>query len=533
MEKVKGMKRQSLLSMLGALAVVTVTVLSACVEAVAKEEPAAVLGVVYADGRQTEDVALFKVERGSDELYFTAYDIARIFKSTKYWNPGSRKLVLRIDVHRYMFTVDTRVVVVDEDPILMRVPVRYREGSLMIPLEFISEILTPRTVENVELDEERLVLTIGSPDYNVTDLTFAEGDEGSKAVLLLTEELLYHVDSETPGLLRLKIYGGRLNPLKFNIPEGKGLFNRVRAEQTDHDSYLFFDVKRTAARFRVEFETDSFEPGREKRLVIFLSEGELPDIPEVDFAGKRMLEILDDTSPKRETVPIRTIAIDPGHGGVDNGRVGPGGVLEKDVNLELSLLLRDRLVAELGVDVVITRVEDELVAFNQRVSVANAAKADLFISIHCNGWYHPDAGGFETYFLAPARTEEEAQLARVENASLRFENPDLPPEAVDDLDFILWDMIQNKFINESSEFAELIQKELSKFLEIRNRGVKQSVLRVLKGLQMPAALVEVAFLSNPREEKLLIDTDFQENVVRGIVEAVRRFQNRYSAARVK
>jgi N-acetylmuramoyl-L-alanine amidase len=493
-------------------------------------DPDATLGIVYADGRQTEDVSLYRLERGSDELYISSFDLARIFKATKYWSPGARKLVLRIDVRRYLFTIDTRIVVVDEKPTLLRVPVRYVDGSVMLPLEFIGEVLSPYSFEKIELDEERLVLTIGSPEYNVTDIGFIEDDDGTRAEINLTEELLYHVDSDTPGLLRIKIYGGRLNPLKMTIPEGKGLFNRVRAEQTEHDAYIFFDVKRTAARFKVEFESAGTVLDRERKLIIFLEKGELPEIPDVDFAGKRMLEILDDETVRREAAPVRVIAIDPGHGGMDNGKVGVTGVLEKDVNLEVALLLRDSIVEQLGIDVVITRTGDELIPLNRRVEIANEAAADIFISIHCNGWYSPAAGGFETLFLAPPRTEDEARLAREENASIRFENPDLDPDEIDDLDFILWDMVQNEFINESSGLAEIVQKELAETLDIRNRGVKQGGLRVLKGLRMPAVLVELAFLSNPEEEELLTDRDFREDVIRGLIEAIRRYRGTRSAA---
>ncbi|MCK4235546.1 MAG: N-acetylmuramoyl-L-alanine amidase, partial [Candidatus Krumholzibacteria bacterium] len=268
-----------------------------------------------------------------------------------------------------------------------------------------------------------------------------------------------------------------------------------------------------------------------RKLVIFLEKVELPEIPEVDYAGKRMLEILDDDSLRRRRLQLRKVAIDPGHGGIDNGKVSPSGIREKDVNLEIAFLLRDRLIETLGVEVVMTRVEDELIPLDHRAEMANSAEADLFISIHCNGWFHPDAGGFETFFLSPARTEEEARLASEENASLKFENPELRPEEIEDLDFILWDMVQNEFINESSDLAEMIQRELDEVLDIRNRGVKQAGLKVLKGLRMPAVLFEIAFLSNPQEEKLLQDPSFHWKVVQGIVEAIRRFQDRHAAVR--
>jgi N-acetylmuramoyl-L-alanine amidase len=514
---------------LAALAVAGPATAPASAAAATADDPDATLGVVYADGRQTEDVPLYRLEKGSEELYISTFDIARIFKATKYWTPESRKLVLRIDSRRYLFTIDTRVVVIDEEPMLLRVPVRYADGSVMVPLEFITEILSPRSWEKIELDEDRHVLTIGSPDYNITDIRFVEDEEGTRAEIDLTEELLYHVNSDTPGILRIKIYSGRLNPLKMTVPEGKGLFNRVRAEQTEHDAYLFFDVKRTAARFKVEFERAGDALERERRLIIFLEKGELPEIPDVDYAGKRMLEILDEETLSKGKTPLRIVAIDPGHGGVDNGKVGVTGVLEKDVNLEVALMLRDRLAGDLGLEVVLTRDRDELIPFDRRVEIANTAGADIFISIHCNGWYSPSAGGVETLFLAPARTEDEKRLAREENASIRFENPDLDPAEVDDLDFILWDVVQNKFINESSGLAEIVQKELADALDIRNRGVKQGGLRVLKGLVMPAVLVELAFLSNPREEELLLRESFREQVVRGIVEAMRRYQETHTA----
>lgn len=508
-----------------ALLAVSICSFSGTVPAQERLEPDRTLGVVYADGRLTEDIPLYELESPSKELFISAYDLARVFRASRYWNPGARKLILRIDGRRFMFTLDTRLVLVGDEPVLLRVPVRYRSGMVMVPIEFVSQVLAPNIMERIEMDEERLVLTIGSPDYNVTGIAF-EGDEsGTRAVLTLTEELLYHVDSDTPGLLRLKIYGGKLNALKFSASAAEGLFNRVRAEQTEHDAYLFFDVMRSASRFRVEFFTGQEDGRRQKQLVIYLEKGEMPEIPDADFAGRRMTEIIDESTAGKR-LDLRKIAIDPGHGGVDRGKTSDSGIEEKNVNLEIAMLLKNRILEEFGVDVVMTRTEDVLVPLSRRAEIANSEGADLFISMHCNGWFHPDAGGFETFFLSPARTEEDMRLASEENASIMFENPELKPEELEDLDFILWDMVQNEFINESSDFAEAIQKELGGRLSIRNRGVKQAGLLVLKGLRMPAVLVEVAFLSNPEEEELLIDPLFRARVVQGIVEAIRKYQEK-------
>jgi N-acetylmuramoyl-L-alanine amidase len=492
-------------------------------------DPDRTLGVVYGDQRATEDVPLYRLARPSEELFISAYDLARIFRATRYWNAGARKLILRIESHSFMLTIDTRVVVVDDEPVLMRIPVAYANGSVMIPLEFVSNILAPMTLEEVELDEERLVLTIGSPRYNITSVDFEKGEEGTRAVMTLTEELLYHVDSETPGLLRLKVYGGRLNALKINATEGLGLFNRVRAEQTEHDSYLFFDVEKTAESFRVEFIGPGLSGGDGRKLVIHLEKGELPEIPEVDFAGRRMTEILDDSRRAARRDIVR-VAIDAGHGGIDKGKVGPTGLMEKEVNLDIAMMLRDLLVSDYGMEVVMTRTEDVLVPLMRRAEIANREGADIFVSLHCNGWFHPDAGGYETFFLSQAKTEEATRLAMEENASIQFEGTGVSPEELDDLGFMLWDMVQNEFVTESSELAELIQRELGEVVDIRNRGVKQAGLIVLKGCRMPAVLVEAAFLSNPGEERLLADKRFREEIARGIAEAIRRYRARYSGA---
>ena len=491
------------------------------------------LGVVYADGRQTEDVPLAKLDKDSDELFVSAYDLARIFKATKFWNPDNRKLVLRIGNHRYMLTLDTRVVVVDETPVLLRMNVRFDEGSIMIPLEFIEGVLAPRSVEKIALDRARLLLSIGSPEYNVTGIEIVDDKDGTRALLALTDELLYHIDSDTPGILRLKISGGRLNPLKFTLPGGKGLLNRLRAEQVEQDAYLFFDVKKTVQRYRVEFEGEgaaAAAAGKKtpRKLVLFLERGKLPEIPGADFAGKKMVEMLDEGAKRKMIEPVRKIAIDPGHGGSDSGRMGPSGAKEKDVNLAIALMLRDRLKEELGIDVVMTRTDDVLVPLDERVEKANAAGAQLFISIHCNGWFTSDAEGFEVFFLAPARTAEEAQLARDENASIAYEKQNASEGSGGDIDFILWDMVQNEYLTESSDLAEMVQREMSTSLGIRNRGVKQTGLRVLKGLKMPGVLVETAFISNPKEEQLLLSPEFRERFIESAIEAIRKFQGRYA-----
>ena len=187
--------------------------------------------------------------------------------------------------------------------------------------------------------------------------------------------------------------------------------------------------------------------------------------------------------------------------------------------------VRERLEQELGVKTVLTREDDRLLSLTQRTEIANQMDGDLFISIHCNSWFSEETGGFEAYFLSPAKTDYDRAVAAAENAADEFAN--VKSDAGNDIQFILWDVVQNEFINESSHFAELVQKAMSDRLEVRNRGVKQAGFTVLQGARMPAVLIETAFLSNPGEEKLLLTESFREQVTDGILEAVRRFRERF------
>jgi N-acetylmuramoyl-L-alanine amidase len=476
--------------------------------------------VVYDDGRSSEQVQAWHSDPESEEWYLRANDVARIFKATQFWNASSRKVVLGVDRNRFTLTVDTRVVVVDGEPVMLKNTVRYDAGFVMIPMEFVIEVASPYTPSVFDWDPQAMTLHIQRVGYNVQSIAFTTTENRSTATITLSEPLIHHVDSSTPGLVRLKLYGGRIDPTKFEVHEDHGLFSGVRAEQTDRDAYLYFDIKKVTSRILIERE-DTTPP----TLNLILEKGELPEIPEPDFAGKKNVEIVDRLATGKHKLSIRTVVLDPGHGGKDNGKVGRGGTTEKSVNLILAKKTRDLLEQQLGVRVVLTREDDRLLSLTGRTEIANQAKGDLFISIHCNSWFSGETGGFEAYFLAPARTEWDRTVAMAENSADELANPGAKISS--DIDFIVWDMVQNEYINESSYFAETIQKIMGERLSIRSRGVKQANFVVLQGAQMPAVLIETAFLSNATEEALLNDEDFQQKVAQGIVEAVRKFRERY------
>ena len=225
---------------------------------------------------------------------------------------------------------------------------------------------------------------------------------------------------------------------------------------------------------------------------------------------------------------MKTIVIDPGHGGLEPGARGRFGTLEKNVALEIGIKLKAVIERNFPSRVVLTRDKDLDVSLENRAALANNNKADFFISIHANSSFRKDARGSETYFLSRDATDEEARrLAFMENNPAEL-GEGITGESEDEIQMILWDMAQSAYLKQSSLLAESIQKELNLLLRTSNRGIKQAPFTVLAGVACPAVLVEVAFISNPREERSLTKEEFQVNVAQAIYRGLVNYIELYS-----
>jgi N-acetylmuramoyl-L-alanine amidase/type II secretory pathway predicted ATPase ExeA len=215
---------------------------------------------------------------------------------------------------------------------------------------------------------------------------------------------------------------------------------------------------------------------------------------------------------------ISRIAIDPGHGGYDTGTMGPRGLLEKDLCLNVALRLGQLIEENIaGTKVVFTRTDDRHVSLEERTAIANNANADLFISIHANSSLIREARGAETYYLSLAASQESRELAERENALARSSLHDLPE--------LIKQITRNDKIAESKLFAVDIQNALSQRLQLvnqreTNRGVKQAPFIVLTGAHMPAVLSEISFVSNTSDERLLLESGQRQRVAEGLYRGV-------------
>lgn len=215
---------------------------------------------------------------------------------------------------------------------------------------------------------------------------------------------------------------------------------------------------------------------------------------------------------------ISRIVIDAGHGGHDTGTIGPTGLMEKDLCLDVALRLGKLIEQKLpGADVVYTRSDDTFIPLEERTNIANEAKADLFVSIHANSSPDHGARGVETYYLNMKGSPEAMEVAARENA--------VSQEGIHDLEDLVMKIARTEKIDESKELAEDVQDSLSKRIQktakpVRNRGVRKAPFVVLIGADMPSILTEISFLSNPSDEQLLKKPEHRQHIAEGVFQGV-------------
>jgi N-acetylmuramoyl-L-alanine amidase len=235
-----------------------------------------------------------------------------------------------------------------------------------------------------------------------------------------------------------------------------------------------------------------------------------------------------------EAPSIHTVVIDPGHGGdVDvegvrgPGARGPAGSFEKHVTLTIARLLKSALEARLGVRALLTREDDRTVYLDERAAFANNNKADLFISLHLNASVSQKPSGAEVFFLSlDGYSPEARRVAQMEGAVL-------PTASGGDrtIEMMLWEMAQLQHLEQSAVVAGLVEQTLRTRVKMSPRAIQQAPFRVLVGANMPAVLVELGFISNPEEEKLLGSHGYQLRLVDALVDAVGRYRAQLEARR--
>lgn len=341
---------------------------------------------------------------------------------------------------------------------------------------------------------------------------------------------------QDPGRIYVDVLQAKLNPILQgqSYPVKTGYISQIRISQkTPSTVRVAVDVEFPRIQsYRVYHLFDPF------RLVVDIYPLETKAPPSPTPPGKA-LPPADKTQPpvKREVTPrdpnlagtsmarqlglgVRTIVIDPGHGGPRPGTIGKSGLQEKTVNLDVALALRKLLKEKAGLDAILTRESDVDVPLENRTVIANQKRADLFVSIHSNAHRDRKRGGVETFFLNISPDPSVIELAASENAT--------STKNIGEMKTVLQKIVRNSKIQESRDLAEFIQQSLVRALSsdlpsVKNLGVKGGPFWVLIGGEMPSVLVEISHLSNAKEEAKLKTRKYRELAAQGIYNGIMEY----------
>lgn len=422
--------------------------------------------------------------------------------------PDSQGFKIVLNGIEGVFGTDSRFGVVKEELIEMPGVPTLIDGRPFVPWQFFQGYLRASALEVAWEPNEKILLIAPERAETLTVSMSVVALEGFSKLVIQLSGKADHTLVREPGryLVRFR------NPLRASFTE--------QTFENPHISRVVVGPNEVIINLTSdEVLADSYKLDNPYRVVLDLRKGVAPLGPPATRPGF--------AAPRSSDPPgIRTIVLDPGHGGKEVGAIGPNGVMEKDMTLAICQRLATLLNQKLGARVILTRTDDSLISLDQRTAIANQYKADLFLSVHVNASLLRGARGSETYFLSVEASDDLARKAAERENELSA-STQAAQGASSDLRLILWDLAQQDYLKESSRFAELVQEEMSRATGVQNRGVKQAPFKVLVGATMPAALLEVGFISNPDEETKLKDQGYQSALANSIASAIGRYKGEY------
>src|SRR5258705_698946 len=402
-------------------------------------------------------------------------------------------------------------------------PVARVGRGLFVPIDFLPRALAPIYDAPIELRRAPRMLVGGNVRVvRVVPRIEAVGPP-TRVTIEMTPAALVSVAADAGRvLLRVDADALEVGP----TPPGTGLIDQIRTGDQSTTVAIALSPRAGMARVSTTTTADNTRVLLEVPLLPQLQDTNAAPAPPApapppSSAAPTADVLLPPAGPR-----LRTMVIDPGHGGDDVGVRGPKGTVEKQITLDVARRLKTLVETRLGVRVVMTRDDDRAVTPDERDAVANNSKADLFLSIHVNGAVAPSVAGAEVYYL---RLDREGEDARRNAAATELVLPAVGG-GTRPIDMIRWELAQSFHVGASATFASMIEEEFRKHIPMGPRALQQEPMRVLAGANMPASLVEIAYLTNPDQEQLAQSGDYQTNVAQALYDAVLRFRSYSEAA---
>lgn len=487
---------------------------------------------VLIDGKMLEKKINLYTYKGDE--YFKVRDVAKMYGARVVWHPITGKVSLYMNNRQIDFFIKSTKVAINQKKQRLKFHNHLFSGKLYVPAYFIfSEDFAKFSETSSYWNPETKIYTI-EPTVNVGTPRFYSDYSSTRIDIELSEKLKHYFNTKKSGRIAVSFTRGRAIAEEIKVDDGvvKKIDVKTKGRQAITTIYLAKGAGKVTKRMLFDPKRLQIEIKRTKlagKLPEYKAESGLNSSQKQ--AAVSMPAAISGISGKTAKANLarkkKIIVLDAGHGGQDPGAIGHNGVKEKNVNLKIvkELVRLFKNDPNNGYEVMLTRDDDTFIALVERTNMANEKQADLFISIHCNASMKKKSRGFEIYFLSEKASDSEAAATAVlENSVIELEGK--PTKKRARLQELLWSLVVNEFINESSELCCLISEEVTRRIKIGNRGVKQAGFHVLRGAQMPAVLVECAFLSNLEEESRLRTKRFQRKCADAIYAGIKRYTQR-------
>ncbi len=443
----------------------------------------------------------------NNQVYCSSNDFSRIIKCNLFHTIERGKTVLYIENKRVKITDQSDFLVVDNKSFQTSFPSVGINDDIFIPAQEFFSILKSTVLPGLEYHSNTNFLELDVEGFNINSVVIDEKANGTILYIKTKKEFpesnITAFNSKN-GWFYITVKDGIIDNKKIEDTYTRGIVRRVTSDQFKESAQIAFKLRTAIEGYKL-FQTNS-----PQEIVITLR---------TSVKTSRHIKTM------KNQWFLDTVVLDAGHGGKDGGTQGRKGTKEKFITLDIAKRVGSLIERNSKVNVVYTREEDIFIPLKSRTQIANKKSGKLFISIHANSSPNKKVRGFETYLLRPGKTKDAISVASRENSVIKLE--ELKNNSYDNLEgtnLIMATMAQSMYMKESEDLAGLIQQEIGRKVNSKNRGVKQAGFYVLIGASMPNVLVEVGYLSNKHEEKLLREKTYRQKIAEGIYSAIMKFK---------
>jgi N-acetylmuramoyl-L-alanine amidase len=439
--------------------------------------------------------------------YISINDLVRIYGGKLDWNYLERKTLWEVREHQITLVIFSPYVLMDSKVYNLVYEVKFKKGTLYVPLKNFYPLLKKIKSDETQLEQESKS-SILEEEIEVTELRVSRKLNGVLIEILVSQPLEYEVFLPGNNWLNINFYRAKIDTEYFSGVKILGLIKEAKAYQFENSAQLSLLLNKSYDIFSHSLISEPY------RIQISIED------TASEFASDHLEEII------QRTDLVDVVIIDPGHGGDDRGNIGPKGLSEKEVVLDIAKRIEGLFQGNDELKVLLTRQSDQNLPLKQRARFANQNGGDLFISLQTNFSPDPTKSGFKILFPGVAQSKEDSIIQITENFAF-------PIDSIGEVEALSTyantshnDTTQIKFINGSKNLATIVYQELKRILPTQDRGIGQADFQILRKAYMPGILVQIAYISNPYEELLLREDSFRQWTAQAIYQAIIRFKEK-------